>query len=51
MPTVTILAWHGRRTANDYNLNISRYISTAVSEEEVDLAFVYTINPRLRFIE
>ena len=24
--------------ANDYNLNISRYISTAVSEEEIDLA-------------
>jgi type I restriction enzyme M protein len=27
-------------TANDYNLNISRYISTAVSEEEIDLAVV-----------
>ena len=23
---------------NDYNLNISRYISTAVAEEEIDLA-------------
>lgn len=23
---------------NDYNLNISRYISTAVGEEEIDLA-------------
>ena len=22
---------------NDYNLNISRYISTAISEEEIDL--------------
>ena len=27
--------------ANDYNLNISRYISTAVSEEEIDLADVH----------
>lgn len=26
--------------ANDYNLNISRYISTAVSDEEIDLAAV-----------
>ena len=26
--------------ANDYNLNISRYISTAVAEEEIDLAGV-----------
>ena len=25
---------------NDYNLNISRYISTAVAEEEIDLAAV-----------
>lgn len=29
-------------TANDYNLNISRYISTAVSEEEIDLAVVHS---------
>lgn len=28
--------------ANDYNLNISRYISTAVSDEEIDLAEVNT---------
>ena len=28
--------------ANDYNLNISRYISTAVSEEEIDLAVVHS---------
>jgi type I restriction enzyme M protein len=26
--------------ANDYNLNISRYISTAVPEEEIDLQAV-----------
>ena len=26
---------------NDYNLNISRYISTALAEEEVDLAAVH----------
>jgi type I restriction enzyme M protein len=26
--------------ANDYNLNISRYISTAISEEEIDLQSV-----------
>jgi type I restriction enzyme M protein len=26
---------------NDYNLNISRYISTAVAEEEIDLAAVH----------
>jgi type I restriction enzyme M protein len=26
--------------ANDYNLNISRYISTAMSEEEIDLTMV-----------
>jgi hypothetical protein len=25
-------------TKNDFNLNISRYISTAVGEEEIDLA-------------
>ena len=24
--------------ANDYNLNISRYVSTAAAEEEIDLA-------------
>jgi type I restriction enzyme M protein len=34
--------------ANDYNLNISRYISTAVSEEEIDLA---EVNARLVDIE
>lgn len=28
--------------ANDYNLNITRYVSTAVPEEEVDLATVHT---------
>jgi type I restriction enzyme M protein len=28
--------------ANNYNLNISRYISTAVAEDEVDLAVVNT---------
>jgi type I restriction enzyme M protein len=28
--------------ANDYNLNISRYISTAVQEEEIDLMAVHT---------
>ncbi|MBP1466462.1 type I restriction-modification system subunit M [Candidatus Chloroploca sp. M-50] len=28
--------------ANDYNLNISRYISTAVSDEEIDLTAVNT---------
>lgn len=28
--------------ANDYNLNITRYVSTAVPEEEVDLAAVHT---------
>ncbi|MEB3330953.1 MAG: N-6 DNA methylase, partial [Synechococcaceae cyanobacterium] len=26
---------------NDFNLNISRYISTAVAEEEIDLAVVH----------
>lgn len=26
--------------ANDYNLNISRYVSTAMPEEEIDLAVV-----------
>jgi len=26
---------------NDYNLNISRYVSTAVAEEEIDLAAVH----------
>ena len=26
---------------NDFNLNISRYVSTAVAEEEVDLADVH----------
>ena len=25
---------------NDYNLNISRYISTAISEEEIDLTVI-----------
>lgn len=29
-------------SANDYNLNISRYVSTAVPEEEIDLAAVHT---------
>lgn len=29
-------------SANDYNLNISRYISTAKAEEEIDLAAVHT---------
>lgn len=38
----------GEITANDYNLNISRYISTAVSEEEIDLAVV---NSRLVELE
>lgn len=28
-------------SANDYNLNISRYVSTAVPEEEIDLAAVH----------
>jgi type I restriction enzyme M protein len=28
--------------ANDYNLNISRYISTAKPEEEIDLKAVHT---------
>lgn len=28
--------------ANEYNLNISRYVSTAVPEEEIDLRAVYT---------
>jgi type I restriction enzyme M protein len=28
--------------ANDYNLNISRYVSTAVAEDEVDLATVHS---------
>ncbi len=27
---------------NDYNLNISRYVSTAESEEEIDLAAVHS---------
>jgi type I restriction enzyme M protein len=27
---------------NDYNLNISRYISTAMAEEEIDLAVVHS---------
>jgi type I restriction enzyme M protein len=27
-------------TENDFNLNISRYISTAVAEEEIDLGAV-----------
>jgi type I restriction enzyme M protein len=27
---------------NDFNLNISRYISTAVGEAEIDLQEVYT---------
>ena len=26
---------------NDYNLNISRYVSTAVAEKEIDLAAVH----------
>ena len=26
---------------NDFNLNISRYVSTAVAEEEIDLAAVH----------
>ena len=26
---------------NDFNLNISRYVSTAEAEEEIDLALVY----------
>lgn len=29
-------------STNDYNLNISRYVSTAVPEEEIDLAAVHT---------
>ena len=28
-------------SANDYNLNISRYVSTAVPEEEIDLSSVH----------
>jgi type I restriction enzyme M protein len=31
----------GEIATNDYNLNISRYISTAVEEEEIDLAAVH----------
>jgi type I restriction enzyme M protein len=31
----------GEIAANDYNLNISRYVSTAVAEEEIDLASVH----------
>ena len=27
---------------NDYNLNISRYVSTSVEEEEIDLQAVHT---------
>jgi type I restriction enzyme M protein len=34
--------------SNDYNLNISRYISTAVEEEEIDLA---EVNADLKVIE
>ena len=32
----------GEIATNDYNLNISRYISTAVAEEKIDLAAVHT---------
>jgi len=31
----------GEIVQNDYNLNISRYVSTAVAEEEIDLAAVH----------
>jgi type I restriction enzyme M protein len=31
----------GEIAQNDYNLNISRYVSTAVAEEEIDLAAVH----------
>lgn len=40
--------WYARRVsmeeieANGYNLNISRYVSTAVTEEEIDLQTVNT---------
>ena len=33
---------------NDYNLNISRYVSTAESEEEIDLAAVHLATGRYR---
>ena len=33
---------------NDYNLNISRYVSTAKTEEEIDL---HAVNAELRAIE
>jgi len=35
-------------TKNDYNLNISRYISTATAEQEIDLQ---AVNSELRDIE
>jgi type I restriction enzyme M protein len=35
-------------TKNDFNLNISRYISTATAEEEIDLQ---AVNSELRDIE
>ena len=31
----------GEISQNDFNLNISRYVSTAVAEEDVDLAAVH----------
>jgi type I restriction enzyme M protein len=33
---------------NDYNLNISRYVSTAVAEEDIDLS---AVNAKLTHLE
>ncbi len=37
---MTASSWNGDRK-NDFNLNISRYISTAKGEEEIDLQQVH----------
>lgn len=34
-------AWYAEIIANDYNLNISRYVSTAEVEQEIDLTAVH----------
>jgi type I restriction enzyme M protein len=43
----------GEIAANDYNLNISRYISTAVKEEEIDLLAVHAelVNIEKKIVE
>lgn len=35
------LAYFNRNMQNDFNLNISRYVSTAVGEAEIDLDAVH----------